>query len=107
MKRNEVYPLDSHPMDGRINIVEDGIVPTLTDKLRKGSADGPLLLIVKDINVSNKTVYKIDAMESNAMKSKNPHSGIHEVNVINCLDTSCLNPSCNQGGIVIVESICD
>lgn len=48
MTEKNVYPLDSHPMDGRIAVVEDGIVPTLTDKLRKGSADGPLLLIVKE-----------------------------------------------------------
>ena len=41
------YPVDSHPMDGRISIAEDGVVPTLTDKLRKGSADGPLVLIYR------------------------------------------------------------
>lgn len=76
--------------------VESDVSATLHTKYHYGQGgDGALI------------VYKIDAMDSNAMKSKNPHSGIHEVEVINCLDTSCLNPSCNQGGIVIVESIRD
>lgn len=51
------YPVDSHPMDGRISIAEDGVVPTLTDKLRKGSADGPLVLIYRPTSC-NCTGYK-------------------------------------------------
>lgn len=46
--------------------------------------------------------FTIDAMSSNSMKSSNPHSGIHETDRTKCLDTMCLNPSCNQGGCVIV-----
>ena len=46
-------------------------------------------------------VYIIDAMTSNSMKSKNPHSGIHETEVSKCLDTMCLDPSCNQGGVMV------
>lgn len=47
-------------------------------------------------------VYTIDAMSSNSMKSGNPNSGIHETNVAKCLDTMCLDPSCNQGGHMVV-----
>lgn len=43
----------------------------------------------------------MDAMSSNSMKSSNPHSGIHETNVSKCLDTMCLDPSCNQGGCMV------
>lgn len=47
--------------------------------------------------------YAVDALSSNSMKSKNPYSGFHETDIVKCLDTQCLNPSCNQGGVVVVE----
>lgn len=47
-------------------------------------------------------VYIVDALSSNSMKSSNPHSGIHETETVKCLDTTCLNPTCNQGGIIVV-----
>jgi len=49
--------------------------------------------------------YIIDAMSSNSFKSNNPHSGIHETHVCKCLDTTCLNPQCNQGGVVVVYAL--
>lgn len=42
---------------------------------------------------------------SNAMKSDNPHSGIYEADTSRTLDLNGGNPSCNQGGIAIVEPI--
>lgn len=42
--------------------------------------------------------YAIDSYASNSMKSGNPHSGVHAEEQTKCLDTSCLNPTCNQGG---------
>ena len=48
--------------------------------------------------------YGISAYESNAMKSNNPHSGIYEAETSRTLDANGGNPSCNQGGIAIVES---
>lgn len=50
-------------------------------------------------------VFTIDALTSNSMKSKNPHSGIHETQVSKCLDTMCLDPSCNQGGHMVVIAL--
>jgi hypothetical protein len=38
------YAVDSHPADSRFK-VEGGAAPTLTVKIAKGSADGPLVLI--------------------------------------------------------------
>lgn len=54
---------------------------------------------------TNYVVYTIDAMGSNSMKSSNPHSGIHETQIAKCLDTMCLDPSCNQGGHIVVISL--
>lgn len=50
-------------------------------------------------------VFTIDAMSSNSMKSRNPHSGIHETEISKCLDTMCLDPSCNQGGCLVVIAL--
>ena len=52
-----------------------------------------------------KTVYGISSFNSNAMKSSNPHSGIYEADTSRTLDLNGGNPSCNQGGIAIVESV--
>lgn len=46
--------------------------------------------------------YAIDALSSNSMKSRNPHSGFHETEVVKCLDTRCGIPTCNQGGVLVV-----
>ena len=38
------YSIDSHPMDSRFEL-EGDVSPTVTSKLAKGAADGPLVLI--------------------------------------------------------------
>lgn len=48
------------------------------------------------------TAYGICSKDSNAMRSANPHSGIYEAETARTLDTNGGNPSCNQGGIVVV-----
>ena len=44
-------------------------------------------------------------MGSNCMKSDNPDSGIYKADVSKTLDTSGTNPTCNQGGNVVVEPV--
>ena len=44
------------------------------------------------------TAYRMDALSSNSMKSANPHSGFHRIEVAPTLDTSDCNPLKNQGG---------
>ena len=46
--------------------------------------------------------YGICSKDSNSMKSDNPHSGIYQAETARTLDGNGGNPSCNQGGIVIV-----
>lgn len=55
-----------------------------------------------DLKTRKAVAYSIDALSSNSMKSPNPYSGFHETSVSKCLDTFCCEPTCNQGGIVIV-----
>ena len=48
-------------------------------------------------------IYGISSYHSNAMKSSNPHNGIYEAKTSRTLDLNGGNPSCNQGGIVVLE----
>lgn len=47
----------------------------------------------------------LDSFTSNSMKSENPNSGCREADITKCLDTSCLNPTCNQGGVAVVQNL--
>ena len=48
--------------------------------------------------------YGICSDGSNSMKSSNPHSGVYETDTSRTIDGNGGNPSCNQGGIAVVES---
>jgi len=50
--------------------------------------------------------YALDSLSSNSMKSKNPYSGFHEEQFVKTLDTRP-DPTCNQGGNIIVECAAD
>ena len=47
--------------------------------------------------------YGIGGYHSNAMLSDNPNSGFYEADTSRTLDLNGGNPTCNQGGIAIVE----
>ena len=49
--------------------------------------------------------YSLDPVSSNSMKSSNPHSGCHETDVARTIDTTNPDPSKNQGGVAVVETI--
>jgi DNA (cytosine-5)-methyltransferase 1 len=49
--------------------------------------------------------YSFDSLSSNSMKSSNPISGCRQVELAKTLDTSCLNPTANQGGIAVAYSV--
>ncbi len=76
------------------------ISPTLT----KQNADGSQRMPDKDNFTCVLQPFGICSKDSNAMKSDNPHSGIYEAETARTLDGNGGNPSCNQGGIAVVES---
>lgn len=47
--------------------------------------------------------YGIGSQASNAMNSSNPNSGIYEADTSRTLDCHGGNPTCNQGGIVVID----
>lgn len=77
-----------------------GVSENITGTLRAEN-HGHAPIVVDD----NKEVYGICSMASNCMKSDNPDSGIYKADVSKTLDTSGTNPTCNQGGNVVVEPV--
>lgn len=49
--------------------------------------------------------YAFDSLASNSMKSSNPISGCNEVSISKTIDTSGLNPTCNQGGNAVLHKM--
>ena len=49
------------------------------------------------------TAFGVCSKDSNAMKSANPNSGFYKADTSRTLDGNGGNPTCNQGGIAIVE----
>lgn len=89
--------------------------PPVTLKIRsgcEGGGKGALIQEDKSATLScnnDQTVfvpkaYGICSKDSNAMKSDNPHSGVYEADTSRTIDRGGGNPTCNQGGIAIVES---
>lgn len=56
------------------------------------------------LNTSDRhaVAFGITSQSSNSMKSSNPNSGIYEAETSKTIETSGLNPTCNQGGIAVV-----
>lgn len=55
------------------------------------------------LNYINPVVYGICSKNSNSMKSNNPNSGFYEAKTTRTLDANGGNPTCNQGGMVVIE----
>ena len=70
----------------------DGVCPTLP-AMDCGGANNQAVM------------YALDSLSSNSMKSSNPHSGFHEETVAKTLQAGGVDPTCNQGGNVIVEPV--
>lgn len=83
--------------------IEGNVVDRISNKNGKGYCED----VSPTLNTQDRhaVVYTIDALTSNSMKSSNPNSGIHETQVSKCLDTSCLDPACNQGGHMVVIAL--
>ena len=50
-------------------------------------------------------IYALDSLSSNSMRSANPHNGFHAETVAKTLQAGGVDPTCNQGGNVIVEPV--
>ena len=118
--------LESHPIDSRIKIADDGTVQTLTSRMGTGGMNVPLVLKIRsgcegggkgsliqedrsatlscnnDQTLFEPVPFGICSDQSKAMLSDNPHAGIYKAQTSRTLDTGGGNPGCNQGGIAVV-----
>ena len=118
--------LESHPIDSRIKIADDGTIQTLTSRMGTGGMNVPLLLKIRsgcegggkgpliqedksatlgcnnDQTLFEPVAFGISSDQSKAMLSSNPHAGIYKARTSRTLDTGGGNPGCNQGGIAVV-----
>jgi DNA (cytosine-5)-methyltransferase 1 len=107
---------DSSPCADRGQNIIVTELPAVTMRLREGcvgGGKGPLLqnemsgtlATGNDQYLFSPQAYGICALNSNSMLSENPHSGIYEADTSRTLDLNGGNPSCNQGGMAIVEAV--
>ena len=118
--------LESHPIDSRIKIADDGTIQTLTSRMGTGGMNVPLVLKIRsgcegggkgpliqedrsatlscnnDQTLFEPVPFGICSDQSKAMLSDNPHAGIYKAQTSRTLDTGGGNPWCNQGGIAVV-----
>lgn len=121
VSRGHAYPTDTaRTVDTGGNAPDSnqgGVAVIETPKTLKmrsgceGGGKGPLVQDDKSATLgthNDQTVfvpraYGICSKDSNAMKSANPNSGFYEAGTSRTLDGNGGNPSCNHGGIAVVE----
>ena len=89
---------ENHSQDTRYTGPVD-TAPTVAATYGTGGNNQPFV-----IREEKARIFGICSKDSNAMKSANPHSGFYEAATTRTLDGNGGNPTCNQGGVAIVES---
>ncbi len=124
----ETICIENHGTDSRVKIGQDGKVQTLTSRMGTGGNNVPLVMKIRsgcpgggkgpliqedksatlacanDQTLFVPRAYGICSKDSNAMKSSNPNSGFYEAETSRTLDGNGGNPTCNQGGVAVVEN---
>lgn len=80
-----------------VGITNRGSVAGVVSETLRSGSHGALPMVAR--------MYALDAVSSNSMKSTNPHSGFHEEGVAKTLQAGGVDPTCNQGGNVIVQPV--
>ena len=89
---------ENHSQDTRYTGPLD-VAPTVMSTYGTGGNNQPFV-----VSENRQTVaYGICSKESNSMLSDNPHSGFYKAETSRTLDANGGNPSCNQGGIAVIE----
>ena len=122
----DAIAVENYPIDSRAKLSDDNMVQTLTSRMGTGGNNVPLVMKIRcgcegggkgpliqtdrsatlgcnnDQTVFVPAAFGVCSKDSNAMKSDNPNSGFYEADTSRTLDGNGGNPSCNQGGIVVV-----
>jgi len=77
------------------------VAPTVAATYGTGGNNQPFVIREEEITPM---AFGICSKDSNAMKSDNPKTGFYEATTTRTLDGNGGNPTCNQGGVAIVEN---
>jgi len=95
---DEAAVFENHSQDTRYTGPID-TAPTVAATYGTGGNNQPFV-----VREESAVVFGICSKDSNAMKSGNPHSGFYEARTTRTIDANGGNPTCNQGGVAIVET---
>ena len=82
--------LENHAQDSRLNIKDDGVVPTLTARMGTGGGNVPLVAETYDVRLTSEG-------------TRNWRANIYPTDTARTLDTGGNAPDSNQGGVAVCE----
>lgn len=85
-----------------VDLYNQAITGLVSKSLNSAAADADHVPVV--VIKANAKAYGLSSLDSNAMKSPNPYSGIYEAQTSRTLDNNGGNPACNQGGIMVLQN---
>lgn len=97
-RSSSVMLLDHHPQDSRLTVNSSGVVQTLTARMGNSPTNVPILLDAPE----ERRVFGLNSIHQS--RSGGGHYG-YEAEVSKTLDLKGGEPTCNQGGMVILEPV--
>ena len=97
-RSSSVMLLDHHPQDSRLTVNSLGVVQTLTARMGNSPTNVPILLDAPE----ERRVFGLNSIHQS--RSGGGHYG-YEAEVSKTLDLKGGEPTCNQGGMVILEPV--
>ena len=97
-RSSSVILMDHHPQDSRLTVNDSGVVQTLTARMGNSPTNVPILLDAPE----ERRVFGLNSIHQS--RSGGGHYG-YEAEVSKTLDLKGGEPTCNQGGMVILEPV--
>ena len=97
-RSSSVILMDHHPQDSRLTVNSLGVVQTLTARMGNSPTNVPILLDAPE----ERRVFGLNSIHQS--RSGGGHYG-YEAEVSKTLDLKGGEPTCNQGGMVILEPV--
>lgn len=97
-RSSSVILMDHHPQDSRLTVNSSGVVQTLTARMGNSPTNVPILLDAPE----ERRVFGLNSIHDS--RSGGGHYG-YEAEVSKTLDLKGGEPTCNQGGMVILEPV--